>query len=121
MPAAILPILLTLGSGFAASSLSGGSGSSSSSSAQAAATQQAQTDADKQAKADAAIKAAALRRSAPDAQAQTGGSLTDAPFASLTQSIAGEPGNIQEALRALGMNQDSTATQQPGLSFSGGS
>lgn len=96
----------------------GGSGSSSSStSATDAAQQQAKTDADKQAKADAAMKASALRRASPDAQAQTGGSLTDAPFASLTQSIAGEPGNIQEALRALGMGDQ----QQPGLAMSGGS
>lgn len=87
---------------------------------------QAQSDADKQAKADAAAKAQALKRSAPDAQAQTGGSLTDAPFASLVQSISGQPGNIQEAMRALGLggggsSDSSGGSQVPELAFSGGS
>ena len=95
-----------------------GGSSSSSTSATDAAQQQAKADADKQAKIDAATKTAALRRAAPDAQAQTGGSLTDMPFASLTQSIAGEPGNIQEALRALGMGG---SDQQQGLAVAGGS
>jgi|SRR5579859_2888025 len=84
---------------------------------------QAAADAKKQQEADAAQRAQALRLAAPNAQAQTGGSLTDSPFASLTSSIAGTPGNIQEALRALGMDNDpaSSQTQQPGLSMSGGS
>lgn len=101
-------------------SLFSGGGGGGSSSAQDIATQQeqqAKADADKQAKAEAAMRASALRRAAPDVQAATGGSLTDAPFASLTQSIAGEPGNLQEALRALGLNDQS----QPGLSVAGGS
>jgi cell pole-organizing protein PopZ len=83
--------------------------------------QQAAADAEKQAKADAAQKAAALKRSAPDAQAQTGGSLTDAPFASLVSSISGVPSNIQEAMRALGLGGESSQPQQPELAFSGGS
>lgn len=116
MPGLIIPIALALGTTAASGGFSGGS-SNSSFSATDSAQQQASADAAKQAKADAAVKAAALRRASPDAQAQTGGSLTDAPFASLTQSIAGEPGNIQEALRALGMGDQ----QQPGLAMSGGS
>lgn len=83
-------------------------------------TQQAQADAEKQAAAETAQRSQALRRAAPDAQAQTGGSLTDAPFASLTSYIAGAPSNLQEALRALGLDKD-PSSGQPGLVFSGGS
>ena len=77
---------------------------------------QAQSDAEKAAKADAASKAQLLRKASPDAQAQVGGSLTEAPFASLTSDIAGLPGDIQTALRLLDPN--SSGTQ--GLAFSGG-
>jgi len=117
MPVAIPLIVGTLLSTVGPHLFGGGSGGGSSTDPNAAAQQQAKADADKQAKLDAATKTAALRRAAPDAQAQTGGSLTDMPFASLTQSIAGEPGNIQEAMRALGFGDQ----QQPGLAMSGGS
>jgi hypothetical protein len=78
---------------------------------------QAAADAQKQAEQEAATKSQLLRKAAPDAQAQTGGSLTDAPFASLTSSIAGLPGSVEDALRLLG-GGGTSGTQ--GLSFSGG-
>ena len=78
--------------------------------------QQADADAKKQQQQEQLTKAQLLRRSAPDAQAQTGGSLTDMPFAALTSDIAGIPGDIQQAFKLLGGKDDSTQ----GLSFSGG-
>lgn len=78
--------------------------------------EQAAADAAKAAKADADSKAQLLRAASPNAQAQVGGSLTEAPFASLTSDIAGTPGDIQTALRLLDPN--SSGTQ--GLAFSGG-
>lgn len=77
---------------------------------------QATADAAKQAKQEADSKAQMLRASAPNAQAQVGGSLTEAPFASLTSDIAGMPGDIQTALRLLDPNTSGTQ----GLAFSGG-
>jgi hypothetical protein len=118
MPAALLPILLAVGTTAATGAFSGGGGGSSD--ATAAATSQAEADAKKQAEVEAAQKAQAIRAAAPNAQAQVGGSLTDAPFASLTSNIAGMPSNLQDALKALGMN-DPSANSQPGLTFSGGS
>jgi len=122
LAAGIIPLLLSAvpaGIG-AVESLTASSGPSFSDQ-QKQMEQQATADAEKQAKADAAQKAAALKRSAPDAQAQTGGSLTDAPFASLVSSISGVPSNIQEAMRALGLGGEGSQPQQPELAFSGGS
>ena len=123
MPAAIIPILLstalTAGASYGISKLESPGGPSSSD-VEAQMKQQATADAQKQEQAEAAQRGQALRRAAPDAQAQTGGSLTDAPFASLTSYIAGAPSNLQEALRALGMDKDQSQ-QQPELAFSGGS
>jgi hypothetical protein len=38
---------------------------------------------------------------APDAQAQTGGSLSDSSFASLVAELAGQPGNIGTAQQTI--------------------
>jgi len=85
----------------------------------AAMQKQASDDAAAQAKQDAATKAQLLRRSAPDAQAATGGSLTEAPFAQLTSDIAGQPGDIQTALKLLGQ-RGGGGEDTSNLSFSGG-
>lgn len=121
MPQALIPIILgtalSAGASYGISKLTSPGGPSSSD-VEAQMKQQAEADAKKQQDAEAAQRAQALRRAAPDAQAQTGGSLTDAPFASLTSYIAGAPSNLQEALRALNLDQPA---QQPELAFSGGS
>lgn len=109
--------LLGLGGG-------GGPSSSDQASADAAAKAQAEKDAIKQSQSEAAARAQSLRRSAPDAQAQVGGSLTDAPFASLTSYISGAPSSLQEALRALGLDKDQSGGGGGGglgLAFTGGS
>jgi len=121
MPVAIPLIVGTLVSTLGPKLFSGGNSGPSLADSQKQMEQQATADAEKQAKSDAAQKAAALKRSAPDAQAQTGGSLTDAPFASLVSSISGVPSNIQEAMRALGLSGEGSQPQQPELAFSGGS
>ena len=109
MPAIIPLIIAGVTAGIGAT---GGGGSSSSTDA----TALAKSDAEKQAQQEALTKANLLRRASPDAQAQVGGSLTEAPFASLTSDIAGLPGDIQTALRLLDPN--SSGTQ--GLAFAGG-
>lgn len=115
MPGAFSFIANTFGSLFGL----GGSGSGpSESDLQKSAQAQATADAETQAKAEAALRSQAIRRAGPDAQAQVGGSLTDAPFASLTSYIAGAPSNLQEALRALGLD---SSPSQPGLTVQGGS
>jgi hypothetical protein len=77
---------------------------------QAQMQQQAQADAAKQAQQEQLTKGQLLRKASPDAQAATGGSLTDAPFAQLTSSIAGVPGDINEALKLLNLNQSGSDT-----------
>lgn len=44
---------------------------------------------------------AAFKRFAPDAQAQTGGSLSDASFASLVSELSGAPANTELAQQTL--------------------
>lgn len=96
----------------------GGKSSQPSPDPTAAMQQQAQADAAKQAAQEAATKAQLIRKSAPDAQTAVGGSLTDAPFAQLTADIAGQPGDIQTALKLLSTQSGGNDTS--GLSFSGG-
>lgn len=121
MPAAIPAIigaLVSTGVGFGLNKLTSSSGPSQTDINQQM-QEQAKTDAEKQAKSEAMIRQQMLRKSAPDAQAAVGGSLTATPFAQLTADIAGEPGSLQDALRMLGQSGggDSSTT---GLAFSGG-
>jgi len=116
--AALIPLLVTgATTGIELGTKLAGVGVPSTSKLEAEQKAQAEADAKKQAEQEAASHAQMLRRAAPDAQAQTGGSLTEAPFASLTSSIAGLPGSVDEALRLLSGGA-SSGTQ--GLSFSGG-
>lgn len=62
---------------------------------------QQQADAAKAKEAENQQKLQLLRRSAPDAQAQTGGALTDQGFASLVANIAGLPGDLNLAQELL--------------------
>ncbi len=53
----------------------------------------------------------AFKNFAPNAQEQTGGSLSDASFANLVTELSGQPGNIGTAQEAI-----FGTTPQPGLS-----
>src|SRR5215471_15513146 len=63
--------------------------------------QQEQADKAKAAEAERQQKLQLLRRAAPDAQAATGGSLTDSGFASLVANIAGLPSDVNMAEELL--------------------
>jgi hypothetical protein len=95
MPAAI-PLIAAIvgiaGTGFSVyEAVKGPSGSGGADPAAA----QAQALKDKQAQQQQELQM--LRRAAPNAQAATGGSLTDAGFASLVANLAGLPGDVNLA------------------------
>lgn len=79
--------------------------------------QQQQADEAKAKAAERDQKLQMLRRAAPDAQAQTGGSLTDAGFSQLVANIAGLPGDINLAEQLLKPGSPS-APGAPGTSNS---
>jgi hypothetical protein len=56
---------------------------------------------------------------APDVQSETGGSLSDAPFAAQVGALSGQPGNLQNIMRAI--FGDSLTSSGPGGSGSSGS
>lgn len=107
MPAAIPIILAVTGlvsTGLGVYGAVKGATSSSSDPYQKMLQQQQQQEAQDKAKAAEAErqqKIQMLMRAAPDAQAQTGGSLTDSGFASLVSNIAGLPSDVNLAEELL--------------------
>lgn len=115
MPAAAIPIITAIigaagvGTSIAGLAESGGSSGPSAQQLSEQQQQQAQADAQKAAQAQQLQKDQLLRRAAPDAQAQTGGSLTDAPLAQLIASISGQPGDVNSAMKFANGSNGSTA------------
>lgn len=102
MPAvgALIPLIVgAVSAGTSLFSAIKGSGGPSASDLQKQQEQQAQADATRVAQQEASQRDQLMRRVAPNAQEQTGGSLTDAPLAQLIASLAGQPGNVQDAMK----------------------
>lgn len=76
------------------------------------ADQQSQALKDRQTRQDQELQL--LRRTAPNAQAQTGGSLTDAGFASLVANLAGLPGDVSLAESLLKGGTTASTPTNPG-------
>lgn len=111
MPAALafIPLIATVAAaGTSVFELAKGGGPSASD-LQKQQQQRAQADAAKVAQQEAQQRDQLFRREAPNAQEQTGGSLTDQPLASLIATLAGQPGSVQDAFRIT----------NPGQSFGG--